>query len=152
MSDKRFSARAKSCSESAKMSLVFDHDTAALRESCDWLEHLTLSEFRGRGDTVGAARARLAKRIGIRPSYANRLWNKAAEMTGVAGGAYRALKLAYEEQCQRIEDRGDHYRSLREGLWNETPTEHRTDALALADVEAPHPHPPPARPAGSADG
>ena len=54
MSDKRFSARAISRSESAKMSLVFDHDTAALRESCDWLEHLTLSEFRGRGDTVGA--------------------------------------------------------------------------------------------------
>jgi len=138
MSDRRLSARASSFSAGATMSLVFDHDAAALRESCKMLEALTFSEFRGRGDTVGAARARVAKRIGLRASYADRLWNKAREMTGVAGGAYRALKLAYEEQCRRIEDRGDQYRSLREGLSNghEASEGHRADPVALASVEA----------------
>lgn len=129
-----------------------DHDRAALKEARTWLSRLTAWEYRGPGDTIGAARARLAREVGIRPSYAARMWNRAAEMTGVAGGAYRALKLAYEEQSRRIEDRGEHYRSLREGLWDEASTGLRESAVALADVEAPHPHPPPSRPAGSADG
>lgn len=152
MSDKRHSERDTSRSASAKMSLVLDHDEAALNESCKWLEHLTLSEFRGRGDTVGAARGRIARKIGLRPSYANRLWNRAAEMTGVAGGAYRALKLAYEEQCQRIEDHGDRYRSLREGLRHEALEGDRTDPVALPDVEARRPDAAPSPPRGSATG
>lgn len=92
------------------MSLVFDHlifseiqsrdgvnqDRKALDEARHWLGRLTALEFRGPGDTIGAARTRLAREVGIRPSYAARMWNRAAEMTGVAGGAYRALRLAYD--------------------------------------------------------
>ncbi|WP_156386379.1 hypothetical protein [Aureimonas sp. Leaf454] len=132
------------------MSLTVNHDRAALHESIEWLEHLTLSEFRGRGDTVGAARARLARRIGLKVSYADRLWNKAKEMTGVAGGAYRALKQAYEDQSQCVQSQADHYRALREALRHEAPLEPRATALALDDVDPPHPGQPPAKPEGSA--
>lgn len=154
MHRQRHSARAPTRSAGARMSLVLDHDRAALSESYDWLQELTLSEFRGRGDTLGAARARLSKRIGLRVSYADRLWNKAKDMTGVAGGAYRALKLAYEASCQRIEDRGDFYRSQREGLRDglEASEGRRADGVALADVDPPHPSAPAARPEGPADG
>lgn len=166
MSDKRFSARGKLRAAGQPMSLAFDQmmfseirsrdgidqDRKALDEARHWLGRLTAAEYRGPGDTIGAARTRLAREVGIRPSYAARMWNRAAEMTGVAGGAYRALKLAYEDQCRRIEERGDHYRSLREELGHEDRKERRTDALALADVEAPHPHAPTRPPTGSATG
>lgn len=75
-----------------------DHDRAALDEARTWLSWLTTNEFRGPGDTIGAARGRVAREINIPPSYARRLWNRAAEMTGVAGGVYRALQRAYEDQ------------------------------------------------------
>ncbi|RFC65048.1 hypothetical protein DYI37_04060 [Fulvimarina endophytica] len=76
-----------------------DHDIEALKESKLWLSRLTTDEYQGPGDTIGAARGRLADKLNIPASYFNRMWNRSREMTGVAGGAYRALQQAYQQRC-----------------------------------------------------
>lgn len=81
-----------------------------------------------------------------------------AKITAEIASDIRALKgrLSQRKIGKLFDISGAHVAHIHAGrlwrLWNETPTERRPDALALADVEAPHPHPPPARPAGSADG
>jgi len=123
MSDKTFSAGGKFRSARSEMNITADNDAEALREACEWLEKLTLAEFRGRGDTVGAARARVAKQIGVKTSYANRLWNRVSEMTGIAGGTYRALQRAYDAQCERNEAMAAYHRQRREELADGGPTD-----------------------------
>lgn len=77
--------------------------TKALNEARTYLETLHDAEFRGRKDTDGAARYRLASRLGIKENYLFRLQYRAAEMKDVAGEVYRRLKLAHDQFCERNE-------------------------------------------------
>lgn len=75
--------------------------TCALNEAKTWLEVLHDAEFRGRKDTDGAARYRLAQKLGVKENYLFRLQYRAAEMKDVAGEVYRRLRIAYDEACKR---------------------------------------------------
>lgn len=75
--------------------------TCALNEAKTWLEVLHDAEFRGRKDTDGAARYRLAQKLGIKENYLFRLQYRASEMKDVAGEVYRRLNIAYREACER---------------------------------------------------
>lgn len=82
-------------------------NTEALSEARTFLEVLHDAEFRGRKDTDGAARYRLASRLGIKENYLFRLQYRAAEMKDVAGEVYRRLKLAHDQFCERNEAAAD---------------------------------------------
>ncbi|RWO35292.1 MAG: hypothetical protein EOS10_00200 [Mesorhizobium sp.] len=90
--------------------------TQALNDAKTWLEVLHDAEFRGRKDTDGAARYRLAKKLGVKENYLFRLQYRAAEMKDVAGEVYRRLGLAYEDMCVRNEKAAAAYRAERLGL------------------------------------
>lgn len=77
--------------------------TQALNDAKTWLEVLHDAEFRGRRDTDGAARYRLATRLGVKENYLFRLQYRAAEMKDVAGEVYRRLGIAYADMCKRNE-------------------------------------------------
>jgi hypothetical protein len=81
--------------------------TQALSDAKNWLEVLHDAEFRGRKDTDGAARYRLARRLGVKENYLFRLQYRAAEMKDVAGEVYRRLGIAYSEMCKRVENAAD---------------------------------------------
>lgn len=78
-----------------------------------WLEKLTKAEFRGRGDTLSAARDRAVIRSGAPISKAKRLWDRWATMKTVAGDLMIPLMLAYEDYCERIEEKADAFRDER---------------------------------------
>lgn len=87
--------------------------TEALSEARTFLEALHNEEFRGRKDTDGAARYRLANRLGIKENYLFRLQYRAAEMKDVAGEVYRRLKLAHDQICERNEAAADRHKAER---------------------------------------
>lgn len=96
-----------------KSSVGEDMSTTALGEARDYLDALHDAEYRGRKDTDGAARYRLATRLGVKESYLFRLQYRAAEMKDVAGEVYRRLRLAYVEMCERNEKAAGAYRAER---------------------------------------
>lgn len=63
-----------------------------------WLEKISAKLHRGpRVDTWASARDRAAKRAGISPSMASRIWHRWRDMKDVSGDALYKLMLAYEE-------------------------------------------------------
>lgn len=74
-----------------------------------WIERLTEVEHRGRHDTWTAARDRAAARAGAPVSRVKRLWERWDTMKDVAGSVMIPLMLAYEDLCQRIEDKAGEY-------------------------------------------
>lgn len=109
MERKDFSKLGKSVSES-------EMSTQALDEAKTWADILHDAEYRGRKDTDGAARYRLANRIGVKENYLFRLQYRAAEMKDVAGEVYRRLQIAYEELCRRNEEAAAAMRKERQQL------------------------------------
>lgn len=103
----------KSLSEKGKRVSEVDMDGIALNEAKDWAEALMNSEFRGRGDREKSVRGRVSKRTGIPESYLFRLQYKTREMKDVAGSAYRALKLSYDELCRLNEEAADRHVAAR---------------------------------------
>lgn len=97
-----------------------NHAEVALEEARFWAEELQKAEFRGLGDTREAARYRVAQQTGIAESYLKRLRYKWREMGEVAGSQYRALMLAYEDLCQRVEAKADEYERQRLQIRNQT--------------------------------
>lgn len=110
MERKAFSELAKSSSEDSMPS-------TALIEAKTWADILHDAEFKGRKDTDGAARYRLANRIGVKESYLFRLQYRAEEMKDVAGEVYRRLKIAIEaHRNARIEEHRNEHNELRQRL------------------------------------
>ena len=109
MSEQRISAYGKTVSEDNTMSMGF----TAIDDARYWAEELQKAEYKGLGDTREAARYRVAKRTGVSESYLKRLRYRYEEMTDVAGSAYRALMLAYNDMCQRNYAAADEYRAER---------------------------------------
>ncbi len=118
MEGKGFSEFDKSVGES-------EMSTQALSDAKNWLDVLHDAEYRGRKDTDGAARYRLANRLGVKESYLFRLQYRAVEMKDVAGEVYRRLKVAYDDLCERNEQAADAYRAERIRLG--TPRHETTD-------------------------
>jgi hypothetical protein len=87
--------------------------TQALSDAKTWLEVLHDAEFRGRKDTDGAARYRLATRLGVKENYLFRLQYRAEEMKDVAGEVYRRLGIAYAAICETNEKAAAAYRAER---------------------------------------
>lgn len=85
----------------------------AIDDARFWAEELQKAEYKGLGDTREAARYRVARRTGVSESYLKRLRYRYEEMTDVAGSAYRALMLAYNDMCQRNNAAADEYRAER---------------------------------------
>lgn len=100
--------------------------TQALSDAKTWLDTLHDAEFRGRKDTDGAARYRLATKLGLKESYLFRLQYRAAEMKDVAGEVYRRLKQAHDDMCARNEEAADRYAAERQALRiSNATTDHR---------------------------
>ncbi len=97
----------KSLSKNGKRVSEVEMNGIALNEAKDWAAALMDSEFRGRGDREKSVRGRVSKRTGIPESYLFRLQYKTREMKDVAGSAYRALKLSYDELCGLNEEAAD---------------------------------------------
>lgn len=87
--------------------------TVALSEAKGFLDALHDAEYRGRKDTDGAARYRLAGRLGVKENYLFRLQYRADEMKDVAGEVYRRLKNAYDELCEQIDASADRMEAER---------------------------------------
>lgn len=85
---------------------VMSTSTAA-GEAFDYLNALQRMEYRGWGDTASAARDRAAKKAGVTPAQAERVWKRWRSMTTVNGDVYRLLRNRYEATCQRIEQAAD---------------------------------------------
>lgn len=85
----------------------------AVLEAAEWAGALERAEHRGPGDTIEAARHRVATVTGVTASYLRRLRYRSHEMTDVAGSAYRALRLEYERRCAVQERSARHARALR---------------------------------------
>lgn len=115
----------KGFSKSDKTFVEEHMSTEALSKAKGWLDFLHDAEFRGRKDTDGAARYRLAKSIGVKESYLYRLQYRAAEMKDVAGEVYRRLEQAYVEACEANEKAAAAYRAerLKQGKCHEIDAE-----------------------------
>lgn len=85
-------------------------------ETRDMLETLMKREHRGPSDTWTAARDRTATRIGIEPAQARRVWQRWQDMKDVPGSVYRAVRNAYEAQCEHNEKMAALHRQRREEL------------------------------------
>lgn len=77
--------------------------SSAAHEAFDYLNELQKHEYRGWGDTASAARDRAARKAGITPAQAERVWKRWQSMRTVNGDVYRALRNAYEAACLKIE-------------------------------------------------
>lgn len=90
--------------------------SAALTEAKGWYAALMDAEFKGRGDREKAVRGRISDETGIPESYLYRLQYKTRGMKDVAGSAYRALMLAYDDLCLRNEEAAANHRAARKEL------------------------------------
>lgn len=106
----------KSLSENGKSVSEVEMNSIALNEAKDWADALMDMEFRGRGDREKSVRGRVSKRTGIPESYLYRLQYKTREMKDVAGSAYRALKLTYDELCRLNEEAADRHHAERKRI------------------------------------
>lgn len=84
-----------------------EHMSTAVSEAFEYLNVLQKKEYRGWGDTATAARDRVARKAGITPAQAERVWKRWQSMKTVNGDVYRALRNAYEAACAKIEAKAD---------------------------------------------
>lgn len=90
--------------------------SSAANEAFDYLNALQQQEYRGWGDTPTAARDRAAKKAGITPAQAERVWKRWQSMKTVNGDVYRALRNAYEATCIKIEHAADRIEARRNAI------------------------------------
>jgi len=79
----------------------------AAKEAFELLNAAAKKEWRGWGDTKTAARDRAARRAGLTPSQAERLWKNWQTMKSVNGDVYRSLRNTYGHLCTWIENAAD---------------------------------------------
>ena len=81
-----------------------------------WSEALQKHEFRGLGDTRGAARVRVAENIGVPESWLKRLRYKTKELNEIPGTILIKLGVAYCQICLAVEAKADDLRDERLAL------------------------------------
>lgn len=101
----------------ADMPLTIDGDN---KTAAQWAYEHILSvaekEHRGRHDTWGAARDRAAQRLGIKRSYAKRIWNRWQDMRDVSGETILAIAARYDSICDRMDAQTEHNNKITESL------------------------------------
>lgn len=89
-------------------------DLSAVDEAASWADVLIGREHRGPGDTIDAARYRLARKHGV-PERS--LWAlRYRKPKDIAGSVYRALQRAYEAECRRQEAKLRHELEITRAL------------------------------------
>jgi hypothetical protein len=79
----------------------------AAKEAFDLLNAATQKEWRGWGDTRTAARDRAARKAGLTPAQAERLWKNWQTLKFPNGDVYRLLRNKYGHLCSWIENAAD---------------------------------------------
>ena len=79
--------------------------SVAAKEAFDMLNAATRQEYRGWGDTQTAARDRAARKAGVTPAQAERLWKRWREMKNPNADVYRGLRNTYGHLCAWIENK-----------------------------------------------
>lgn len=87
--------------------------SAAAKEAFELLNAATRQEYRGWGDTQTAARDRAARRAGVSPAQAERVWKRWQSMKAVNGDVYRNLLMTYGHLCTWVEDMADRVAAKR---------------------------------------
>lgn len=85
----------------------FMSTSAAAAEAFDMLNAATRQEYRGWGDTQTAARDRAARKAGVSPAQAERIWKHWKTMKTPNGDVYRGLRNTYGHLCSWIENKAD---------------------------------------------
>lgn len=75
----------------------------AAEEAFAFLNAGTKIEWRAYGDTKTAARDRAARKAGVTPAQAERLWKQWRTMKHPNGDVYRNLRNAYGHLCEWVE-------------------------------------------------
>ncbi|TPJ70483.1 MULTISPECIES: hypothetical protein [unclassified Mesorhizobium] len=81
--------------------------SVAAKEAFELLNAATQKEWRGWGDTRTAARDRAAKKAGLTPAQAERLWKNWQTLKFPNGDVYRLLRNKYGHLCAWIENAAD---------------------------------------------
>ena len=81
--------------------------STAVQNAFEYLNALQQHEYRGWGDTTTAARDRAARKAGITPAQAERVWKRWQTMKSINADIYLALRNAYEATCLKIENAAD---------------------------------------------
>ncbi|MCA0032722.1 hypothetical protein [Mesorhizobium sp. B263B2A] len=81
--------------------------SVAAKEAFELLNAATQKEWRGWGDTRTAARDRAAKKAGLTPAQAERLWKNWQTLKFPNGDVYRLLRNKYGHLCAWVENAAD---------------------------------------------
>lgn len=90
--------------------------SVAAKEAFDLLNAATKQEYRGWGDTQTAARDRAARKAGVSPAQAERVWKRWQSMKTVNGDVYRNLIKTYGHLCTWVEDMADRVAAKRQEI------------------------------------
>ncbi|MCA0341145.1 MAG: hypothetical protein LCH99_15640 [Proteobacteria bacterium] len=114
-----------SVSENGKSVSEVEMTSSALVEMREWVDILMDEEFQGRGDREKTCRGRLSEKSGVAESYLFRIQYKFGEMKDVAGSAYRAMGLYYDDWCSKNEEAAARYKAKRLALRNGHAADHK---------------------------
>ncbi|PRD42095.1 hypothetical protein C5748_18240 [Phyllobacterium phragmitis] len=101
------------CKSVPKQGVSVMSTSIAAKEAFDLLNAATTKEWRGWGDTRTAARDRAAKKAGVTPAQAERLWKNWQTMKHPNGDVYRSLRNTYGHLCAWIENAADSVEAKR---------------------------------------
>ncbi|SFQ33792.1 hypothetical protein [Nitratireductor indicus] len=108
----------------------------AAHEAFEMLNAATRKEYRGWGDTQTAARDRAARKAGITPAQAERVWKRWREMKSMNADVYRGLRNAYGHLCTMIENTADRIEREAQSI-EETNAAMARNQAALGGYDAP---------------
>ena len=87
--------------------------SVAAKEAFELLNAATKQEYRGWGDTQTAARDRAARKAGVSPAQAERVWKRWQSMKAINGDVYRNLLKTYGHLCTWVENAADRVEAKR---------------------------------------
>lgn len=90
-----------------------DMSSVAAKEAFELLNAATKQEFRGWGDTQTAARDRAARKAGVSPAQAERVWKRWKSMKTMNADVYRGLLNTYGHLCTWVENAADRIEAKR---------------------------------------
>ena len=91
-------------------------NSVAAREAFELLNAATKQEYRGWGDTQTAARDRAARKAGVSPAQAERVWKRWKSMKIMNADVYRGLVLTYGHLCTWVENTADRVEAKRHSI------------------------------------
>lgn len=111
-------------------------NSVAAEEAFTLLNAATRNEYRGWGDTQTAARDRAARKAGVTPAQAERLWKHWRSMKSMNADVYRGLRNTYGHLCSWIENAADAIEAKRIEIEESNAAFEGNRAARRRDVEA----------------